>query len=783
MKDSSKQLQQLPSQNMDDLSDAPKKGLNIRPLIMMVWRNAWIIIGITGAFGYAGYRLAKQSQPEPLYKGSFQILLEPITSEARMTEPTALTRIGGIPNEKTFSFDYPTQLELLKSQKLLSQVVGEVQTEYPELEYIEFRKQLSLERVGGKSRLDRTSIIQIIYEDNPPDKVKFILEKLLDKYLKYSLEERRSSIGEGVKFINTQLPPLQKRVEEMQLKIQSLQEKYDLINPQATGQELFAQIRQIENQKVATQIELQEQRTLYDNLTKQLGLRPEEAIAASALSQNQQYNQLLQQVQEIETKIAVESVRFQADNPQLKSLNKQLQELEILLDQEIGKILGENLVDATTNPQVMNFQDSIRLSLIGQLIETRNKIGLLEARSQGIESARNALTSQAEKFPSISREYSDLVQKLEIANNSLNTLLTQREKLQIEKAQDQIPWEVVAEPQLFRDGKGEIINFGGGSNKNIFIGLVGAGGILGVGLALLIGILRNRFEDAQDVKDASDLPILGEIPRLKIRNSTKKSDIISDASTTSSTFSLEEFDSINQNDAKFLAAFDSLCANLKLIYSNPPISSLTITSAEAGDGKSTVALHLAQAAAFTGQRVLLVDANLHFPQIHNLLDLPNYRGLSDLLFNNIEDTHHIIQISPIVSNLFVLTSGTPNSNGARMLSSNRMQYLMDEFQASFDLVIYDTPPLLDFIDANFIGANSDGILMVTAIRKTKYSALKQALGQLNHWNLFSLGVVATHVSKRRISYQNYGQNISEPLTTTTAELPPSYDRGKATLGH
>lgn len=787
MRDSNRQLQQLPSENMDESSAAPKKGLNIRPLVMMIWRQAWIIFAITGAFGYMGYRLSQVSTPEPLYKGSFRILVEPVTSEGRITEPTALTRIGGVPGDKTFSFDYPTQLELLKSQNLLSQVVEQVQGDYPDFNYLEFTSQLILERVGGKSRFDTTSIIQVMYESDSPKKVQLVLEKLLDKYLKYSLEERKSRIGEGVKFINSQVPALQKRVSELQLKIQNLQEQYDLIDPQSTGQELLAQIRAIQNQKIATEIQLQEQRTLHQNLRKQLGLTPEEAMAASALSQNQQYNLLLQQVKEIETKIAIESVRFQSDNPQLKSLNQQLRELQILLNQEVGKILGEHLVDATTNPQVMTFQDSIRLNLIGQLIETKNQIELLEARNQAIESSENALISQSEKFPSISSEYRDLVQKLEIANSSLNTLLTQREKLQIEKAQDQIPWEVVAKPELKYDDDGVPINFGGGSSKKLLI-MVGAVGVfLGVGLAILIGILRNRFEDADDIKDASDLPMLGEIPKLKINNFSenlnKSNLIVSDGASTSSTFSLEEFDSMNHNDGKFLAAFDSLCANIKLIYSHPPVGSLTICSAQAGDGKSTVALHLAQAAAFTGQRVLLVDVNLHLPIIHNLLDLPNYRGLSDLLFNNLEDTHHIIQRSPIVSNLFVLTSGSFNHNTPRMLSSNRMHYLMDEFQSSFDLVIYDTPALLDFIDANFVAANSDGILMVTAIRKTKSSALKQALAQLNHWNLFCLGVVATHVSKKRISYQNDGPNISQALTTTPAKLPSGYNQGKASLGN
>ncbi len=85
----------------------------------------------------------------------------------------------------------------------------------------------------------------------------------------------------------------------------------------------------------------------------------------------------------------------------------------------------------------------------------------------------------------------------------------------------------------------------------------------------------------------------------------------------------------------FVEGFRSLHTNIRLLSSNSPIHSLVIGSAEAGDGKSTVALHLAEAAAAIGQRVLLVDADLRSPQLHTRLDLPNFQGLTDAISTDI----------------------------------------------------------------------------------------------------------------------------------------------------
>jgi capsular exopolysaccharide synthesis family protein len=169
-----------------------------------------------------------------------------------------------------------------------------------------------------------------------------------------------------------------------------------------------------------------------------------------------------------------------------------------------------------------------------------------------------------------------------------------------------------------------------------------------------------------------------------------------------------------------------------------------IGSAVAGDGKSSVAIHLAQTAASIGQRVLLVDADLRRPQLHVRLGLPNQQGLTDVIATDLSLNDAIVR-SPFEENLFVMTAGQPTSDSIKLLSSAKMQYLMEQFQAFFDLVIYDTPPLLGLADGSILAANTDGIVLVVGLEKTDRALLTKSLDGLKISGASVLGVVANGI--------------------------------------
>lgn len=736
----SRQVQQFASDEGEDLSGAqPQKGLNLAPLLRTFQRQALIIVGIIGLVGAAAVWQVKGSKKT--FQGEFRMLVEPVTTEARIADPSALAnREGGVPNRDFFSLDYATQLEILQSPRMLSSIVKQVQKRYPDFSEEILKKGFIVLRLG-ETIMDQTKILEVRFTGQNPQLVLLVLQEAKKKYLKYSLDERKTRIGEGVNFIEDQLPALNKRVNSLKSELQVIQQQQKLTNPQEQGTQLTGQLQEIETSDLETQRLLQEQKTLYANLQKQLDFTPEEAIAASALSEEPQYKELLAKVKEVEGQIAVERARFKSANPLVEALERKRTNLVALLDQQTQRILGQNLAGATANSKVQNFQNSIRIGLIKQLVDTANQIQVLEARSQAITQTRSDLNRRAREFPAIARRYNELQQQLEIASRTRDQLLTQRETLRVQAAQSQVPWEVISEPSIPRDPKGNLVPVASKDKNKLFMAAIG-GLVLGLGTAILLEKMRGIFYCADDLKDAVEPPLLGAIP---LDKSAKK---YSYASLANAYDAVEGKSSKNKNASQFIEAFDSLYTNIRFLSSNRPIGSIAIGSAIPGEGKSMLALNLAHVAALAGQRVLLVDANLHAPSLHLMLDVPNFKGLSNLLDDRL-DPNDTIQRSPLADNLFVLTAGVPLPGTARRLASTQMQYLMEELHATFDLVIYDTPPLAESKDANFLAARTNGILMVVAIRKTKQSAVKQVLGQLENFGIPCLGVVANHLGSSR----------------------------------
>jgi polysaccharide biosynthesis transport protein len=213
--------------------------------------------------------------------------VEPVTNAGRATDPLTVTRSSGdaIPSDDVFTLDYSTQIEILQSPGMLDSIVQEVQTQYPNFTFEQLRQGLSVARLVPEGA-DETRIIQVAYQHPDAALVQTVLKVTADRYLRYSLEERKTRFGEGIKFIDDQLPEAQQRVEGIQDQIQRLQQQYDLIDPDAQGGQLSEGINEIATAQLQTERDLQEQRILYNNLSRQLALTPQEAIAASALSED-----------------------------------------------------------------------------------------------------------------------------------------------------------------------------------------------------------------------------------------------------------------------------------------------------------------------------------------------------------------------------------------------------------------------------------------------------------------------------------------------------------------
>jgi capsular exopolysaccharide synthesis family protein len=178
---------------------------------------------------------------------------------------------------------------------------------------------------------------------------------------------------------------------------------------------------------------------------------------------------------------------------------------------------------------------------------------------------------------------------------------------------------------------------------------------------------------------------------------------------------------------------------------------IMVTSALPGEGKTLTASNLALTLSESYQRrVLLVDADLRRPSIHQLFALPSLSGLSDGL-RSVEDRK--LTLVEVSSHLTVLPAGRPDPDPMSVLTSSRMQYVLDEAREKFDWVIVDTPPVGLMPDAHLLAAMVDGALLIIGAGMSPHRAVAKAADVIGRDRI--LGVVLNRVARNDMSHGAY----------------------------
>lgn len=746
-KGNGKQLSQLSPLYTAELSELDKDQLDLGKLLGIARRRLLVIAGV--AIAVTSGVAAKVLQQTPNYEGKFQLLVGPVSGENKVDELTqALSKTADIRVEGP---DYETQIQVLWSPQVMSPIVEKIQKRYPDIDYNTLRGKVAI------SRLAETKILEVRYQDSDPEKIQFILDQLAKGYVEYSEKEQRTSLSQGLKFVNQQTEALKNRVDQLQKLIQNLRQTYKIVDPETQGQLLTTRVGDVVKQRQETESQLGEAQQLYAELQTQLGqlgVTPEQAVASSALSEAPRYQQLLNQLSEVKSKIAKESARLREDDPHIQSLREEEQRLEPLVEQEAAKAIGNAAAGVPNNAESLASPSSLRKELTQKLIDTKNQIQVLQVRRQEITNAQSKLDQQLKALPDIARQYTELLQQLNVATESLKRFLAVQEKLQIEESQRTPAWQKISGPQKPQSP----------ISPNVPRGLILAGiaGLLaGAGAGFLAEKLDKAFHSPDELKESTGLPILGTIPftkELKKRSANLSTDVTSEGENLAIRFGGRSY---GYTASPFLEAFRTLHTNLQFLSPDQPIRSLVISSSTPADGKSTTTTFLAQAAAAMGLRVLLVDADLRRPRIHETTDLPNVWGLSNVISSEI-NVDDVIQRSPVEDNLFVLTAGQIPPDPTRLLASKKMHNLVERFQQSFDLILFDTPPLLGLADARILAAHTDGIALVVGLGKTDRSVLTEVLYGLKTSRARVLGLIANGVKGYTTStYEQYLRYYTE----------------------
>jgi succinoglycan biosynthesis transport protein ExoP len=265
-----------------------------------------------------------------------------------------------------------------------------------------------------------------------------------------------------------------------------------------------------------------------------------------------------------------------------------------------------------------------------------------------------------------------------------------------------------------------------------------AGLIIALGSALVAEYLDDRPIDAERVGQQLALPTLGVVPR--------------------SDGSLSLRDDAGRHA---IESYRTLRGGLALAMADEASYSLLVASAAEAEGKSTIAANLAIALAEAGNRVILVDADMHRPAQMRLFELPNDRGVAELLANESRDLEIALQ-NTWVSTLKVLVSGPVRTDPSALLSSKRLKTLLADLRTMCDVVVVDSPPLLARTDGVLLSPHVDGVLFVVDARKTHGRNAARALAMLRGSGADVLGAVINRGREDAVAYMAY-------KTTTTSD--------------
>jgi polysaccharide biosynthesis transport protein len=685
-------------------------GLNLGQVWSAIRRNAFLIIIITTSV--TALSVMKALNEKPTYSSKFQILTKSLTAESKVVSSVPQT-IGNQDNQKDDGQQIldKTKIKVLLSPGLLLPVVQRLQSKYPDFNYDLLTSQLKIESTDP-------NILSVKCSGINSSLVKDITNALSQAYLMYSLNERQRDSRQGLMFVNQQIPSLEVQVSKQQDKLQRLRLAYNFTDPDMLASQYAEQAKSISQSLTDVESKINETRLLYKGLKAELERQPVESAGASALDNNVRYQKLLAQVSDMDTKLAQESEILEEDNPKIQELRGQRKKLVLLLQREASRV-GHS-VDK-------NIQE-------------------LDSRKQALSQSSGVLNQKIRQLSIVTGQYSNIQRELKIATDTLNQFLTKREALRIEAAQQQIPWQLLTPPN---DPEVELSGF----NRTLSLGMI-LGILLGVATALVVDRLSDVIHTRSELKDITNLPILGAIPFnpcLEKFSSLKKINPVVETSSRvpflnrfelhdDRTFSPAPSLQLEQH-AAFLEAFRSAYVNVRLLSPDNPISCITVSSPGAGNGKTISAINLAIVAATMGQRVLLIDADLRRPMLHQRMNLDSSLGLTDLIAEKL-DLCTVVQQMSWEKNLFVLPAGTTPPDPTQILSSQAMRNLIIQSQDQFDLVILDAPPLLGLADSYLLSSLTDGILLVVPLNHLKRSVFLQALEALNVSSTSVLGIIA-----------------------------------------
>ena len=658
----------------------------------------------------------------PIYQGSFSILIsDPMNNIKDRSYENLYADIA----ENNTEYDISTLIILLKSSIFLSPISEEFNISVDSL-----RNKIFIDQNIKDAKKTPKGIINVKLNFNNKKEGLLILERLSQNYLKASLDQKQKSINEGLKFLNSQAPEIIKRRNSLQNDLLAFQEKNKLMLPSQEINIIKEQQNNIENEKInliAERDRLQDIKSeiLNGSLTAR-GFKKEmkDGLSISDFDQG-----LLQQLIEVENEIAIAKTKFTDNSSIVKGLNSRLKQIQ--------PILLKNQLEAVDTALKLNQ-------------------GSLNSLNQQKEELEIKFLEQ----PILMKEYKNIEQDLEIANNNLLSLISAKENFQLAMAQNTVPWRIISKPKI--DENPIAPNIG----RNLVLGFLGSL-LSGSLIALIRDRLDNIFYTPEEVREEINLISLAHLPYVNLFKDVRdEQKSIIDILENNIFESTEDSKEDQFQRIFFQEAFRNLYTSIRFLDSNQNQKIINIVSSIPKEGKSLTNILLAKTLSDLGIKVLLIDADMRKPEIHVRLGLNNLLGFSNLLIEKDINLDKVIQKFPKRDNFFIITGGKIPPDPTRLLRSKRCKEVMKNLGESkqFEVILVDSPPLLGLADSLLISEYVDGVILLIGLGTVKRDLPRNAINELRNVGANIYGFV-TNQTKEDSGLKNspygYGYGYGE----------------------
>ena len=644
----------------------------------IVYRHRWLAVTVFSivVLGAALYVF----KAERVYEARVSVLLD-------YDEPNVVNFQRVLDEAPTFGAYIQTQQELLVSRALVKKTVDAVQL-WKRPEFGVSTEEEAINVVRGNLRIvpiRDTRMITIGFRSLSPTLAAEIANAHAKQYVEESLARRFRATEEATEWLDGQLKEERQRVQQTDAALQAFRERYDDAVALEEGQNIVVQklgdLNSAVTKAKTNRIEAEAQYRGIAAAQKDPGaLDAFPAILASGFIQ-----QLKGDLAKLQRDYAQSSETLGDRHPKMVEMRTAMEKTQTTLNAELARVV-ESV--RTTYQKAKAEEDTLSEALE---LQKREALGL---NRRGIE-------------------YSALQREAESARLLYNTLLQRAKETGVARELRSTNISIVDRAEVPRRPIAPRINF-------IMVMSLLSGTLLAIGSVFLSEMLDDRLKVPDDVSAELGQRLLGLVPAVRSGNSPL---------------------ALAQHSAPrvMVEAFRVLRTSMVAALQGKTPKSILVSSAAQREGKSSVASKLAIALAQAQHRVLLIDADMRRPTIHELLNTQLEPGLSTVLAGSSALTEALQQTA--VRGLSVLAAGHPTREAPELLGSPVFDKLLKILEEHFDWVIIDSPPALTVTDASIIAQRAAGVLFVVASARTSARAAGLAIDDLQRVGGRVLGIV------------------------------------------